>query len=912
MNRKKPQLEMESLAETLRQGIESHCLDRLNQHVGIHTFIERYLDLGITPSIPQLALLKAFYQEPLTEAEQSILEFWRQEGKTNWQKDTPYQYLILEAGRRSGKCLHEHTLIPTEEGWLTLGEIHPAGTPDASAPLYLPVKSEAGTVLTSHFYTYGLTSTRWIRTEKGFYLEGRPEHRIRNAHGDWQELGDLTPGTEVKLWRKGSFGTNTSAQKQAYLLGLLCNQMFNTIPNEVRLEVPLRDGAYFKTILANYGYRPTTYPSKSRQRRHLLIADANLRQELANLGLKHWKGEETEIPISIRTGCQGIQRQFLIALFEANEGEGYRLVHPSWRLLHQTQCLLLGFGIVSRIQNYRKPKCTQTLYTLEVCPEDLGKAKAQLPLQNPLKSEQTKGIKADWEPGDEVFVDRIAEVGEGYGLCLDLHIPERECYLAAGFSSHNTNVCGAVIGAYEFFKLSRLPNPQLHYGIAKSTTISIVCLATQATQGQRTIFAGIKNLLEDSPYFQRLIKQNEILLLDEEVRYPSKRLAIYAGNSKSASQVGGTVKALIMDEVARFENDKGVANAIELWNNLGAATLTFGYEAIKVAVSSAWCEGDAIQILKEDGQFTPRTLTFSLCSWDLNPDKASRSNPVIVADYNSNPTMAALEYENIRPSVHNSFIPPAEIQQLERRPANISLKAVERNINGTLYHSIECQAELDDSVCFIHLDPSLGKDGYALAAGHCEWNEQEQRIVVIDGLALWQSTPGIPIYLADVENVIKTIYHSRPVGLVSTDHYGAGAETIQRLKTQGIRCETIFFSNRQQLQMYELLRQLIHQKRLVLPGDSPWYGTLVRELGRLQLVKGNKIDHPPGPNESKDLADAVAGVCWQLHKTFSPKLAYPSPTPNIPHTTSLKKERLRQTLINRRYYYEYRYGRTYP
>ena len=64
--------------------------------------------------------------------------------------------------------------------------------------------------------------------------------------------------------------------------------------------------------------------------------------------------------------------------------------------------------------------------------------------------------------------------------------------------------------------------------------------------------------------------------------------------------------------------------------------------------------------------------------------------------------------------------------------------------------------------------------------------------------------------------------------------------------------------------MYELLRQLIHQKRLILPGDNYWVGVLIRELSRVQLIRGSKIDHPPGANESKDLADAVAAVAWQL------------------------------------------------
>lgn len=57
-----------------------------------------------------------------------------------------------------------------------------------------------------------------------------------------------------------------------------------------------------------------------------------------------------------------------------------------------------------------------------------------------------------------------------------------------------------------------------------------------------------------------------------------------------------------------------------------------------------------------------------------------------------------------------------------------------------------------------------------------------------------------------------------------------------------------------QLEPYNLLKEAIYEERI----DIPYHEVLSRELSNLELVNGNKVDHPP--KGSKDVADAVAGV----------------------------------------------------
>lgn len=109
--------------------------------------------------------------------------------------------------------------------------------------------------------------------------------------------------------------------------------------------------------------------------------------------------------------------------------------------------------------------------------------------------------------------------------------------------------------------------------------------------------------------------------------------------------------------------------------------------------------------------------------------------------------------------------------------------------------------------------------------------------------------------------MILQIHKRMPIIKVSADHYNS-AETLERLRQVGIQSQQMFFSNREQLLMYDNLRQLLHERRISLPKDSIWTPLLERELKQVQLISGKKIDHPS--KGSKDIADAIAAVAYNI------------------------------------------------
>lgn len=441
--------------------------------------------------------------------------------------------------------------------------------------------------------------------------------------------------------------------------------------------------------------------------------------------------------------------------------------------------------------------------------------------------------------------------------------------LESGRRSGKTNLA-ALICAYEFYKLCKMNSPQIHYNIATSTPIAILVIATTADQAKKTIFRNVIGVINNSPYFQALVDQGKLFVGKEEVSYEEKLLYIYSGNSRSGAQVGGTLKCLVMDEVARFQDSDGHSNAIELWSNLGISCAPFGTEAIRVAISSAWYKGDAIEKLYASTAEDSTAIGIKSRSWDLNPIHAARDNPVVASEYVRDPVQAGIEFEGIRPEAVDAYLDADEVKDCFRTPSAVSASVYTSNTSPKLVCMHLGSIEPKPHPTVIHIDPAFANDAYALAMGYNDFDDTGRSIVTIDAVLAWEPTPEAQVSITNVVDTILEIARYRHIVKVTADHYNS-TETIQRLRLQGINAETVYFSNSKQFEMYKLVKELMHESRLLLPQQSPWKPLVLRELSQVQLIKGTKIDHPK--DGSKDTADAIAAVAHQL----SLRLAYDAP-----------------------------------
>lgn len=254
-------------------------------------------------------------------------------------------------------------------------------------------------------------------------------------------------------------------------------------------------------------------------------------------------------------------------------------------------------------------------------------------------------------------------------------------------------------------------------------------------------------------------------------------------------------------------------------------------------------------------------------------------------DFERNPQKALRDLAGIPPVVVDAFISLVDRVEL----ASISWQDQHRTPDGEVSHSPVTpsarrpefepwfRANGDPRKRVMHIDLAVSGEGDALgmAMGHVdhmiidEDNKGERNpYIVIDMLLRMKGPARGEILLSDVR---KIVYHLRDdlgfrLRQVTMDGFNS-TDTLQQLRRKHFNAD--YLSIDRSTLPYEDLRDAIYDKRISWPpyltyvkiGDTETEHVLNRELLQLQ-DNGKKIDHPP--TGSKDLADAVAGVCTTL------------------------------------------------
>ncbi|PSO51062.1 MAG: hypothetical protein BRC33_01565 [Cyanobacteria bacterium SW_9_44_58] len=483
---------------------------------------------------------------------------------------------------------------------------------------------------------------------------------------------------------------------------------------------------------------------------------------------------------------------------------------------------------------------------IELCRGQLIPLKVLYGVELDLKDRE---ILEEWKQYDRTTWDPLDTAGEHQGMILE-----------SGRRSGKSLVA-AVIIVFEFYKLVMRKNPQAWYGVAANSPISLIAMATTADQTQKTIFNQIRNLVPLVRPLKRMAERGDIDINKKQVACEEKMIYIYPGHSESSGQVGQNVICLVMDEVARFPTDpEGNSYAETIWSNIGLAGMTFGNDAKRIALSSAWEPGDAIENLYENvAKPEKEYIGFRLRSFDMNPKKASRDNPVVKSEYSLNPLKAALEFEGKRLTPQNRFMNSTAVVQAFSGRSKIRYR--DEPADDGLVRKTLLSAEPADYFSVGHIDPAIVGCRYGFAFGHTERDKEGKRLVVIDGMMAWQPYASNEVSITNVQQVILDIHEKRPFIKLTSDHHQQ-AETIQRMRARGINAQGLTFSNKHQLNIYEQLRYLLNEGRVVLPKDSPIKELVKDELNQLELANGNRIEPPS--HGSKDIADSIASVAWYL------------------------------------------------
>jgi hypothetical protein len=170
----------------------------------------------------------------------------------------------------------------------------------------------------------------------------------------------------------------------------------------------------------------------------------------------------------------------------------------------------------------------------------------------------------------------------------------------------------------------------------------------------------------------------------------------------------------------------------------------------------------------------------------------------------------------------------------------------------------------------IHIDPSLTGDCTGFAMGHVAgFTEVTRRgddggrfaerapLLCLDVVLRIVPPLGDEIQLGDLRRLIYQLTEKGYVITRVTMDSWQSAEAIQKLNQKGYNAEVL--SVDRTMSPYEVLKEALYDGRMELYDYPP----LIRELRELEHDRiKRKVDHPA--RGSKDVADALAGICYSL------------------------------------------------
>ena len=460
-------------------------------------------------------------------------------------------------------------------------------------------------------------------------------------------------------------------------------------------------------------------------------------------------------------------------------------------------------------------------------------------------------------------------------------------------------VMGAVMAAWQLWKLIEHGDPQSHFGIAAGKRLEILVFAGKQDQAATNQFGDIAALVRDAPCFAPYIDKvttNKITLYTPHQlkggRRTSPLIEVRAVETTQLGPRGPAVLTLILDEIAHVVGAGSTASAAQLYTAATPALAQFPTDAFIYQASSPWektgqlwdsyCQACSInpstgQAVHPDmfvlqlpswGTYKDWKIAAELPMWPGGPTFMKQARAVIELDdallrqEAANPESFRVEYRAqfasslsayLRPEMVAGIFAPFQGKQLVMQTAgNLATRYV------------------------AHADPSESQANFGFAIGHLVYVDDIPH-VVFDVIDVWR--PGdFPNHIVDyiqIEGELTSFVDRFSITKFTFDQFGS-AGAIQRLQLHAqtkARPVPLMVSKRHanhnlNWQMAETFKTaaghgLIH---------APPHLLAMAELEYLQRT-GTTVAHPnTGPIRTDDVADCLINVVWSLIGDAAPDI----------------------------------------
>ncbi len=450
---------------------------------------------------------------------------------------------------------------------------------------------------------------------------------------------------------------------------------------------------------------------------------------------------------------------------------------------------------------------------------------------------------------------------------------EEACFLEAIGAGKSYK--SSIILTYQAYCCLCLKNPSKTLGLARKTQIAFMNMATSRAQAKDVVFGEIKNRIDDSPWFQTYAPPDP--RIKSKIKFP-KRVNILPGGSSAKQPLGYNVLGGIMDEAACYhEAQRGghrivrdqaheIYTAItrRIKSRFGRLSKRYRPMRLFVMMSSPRYEDDFIEQKYEEARTNKKIFARRRPLWEAIPrnefSKKTFYDPEIKMwipvdfkeDWDRNPHEARRDFAAQPSAALNPYMDWHKVKDI--MDASKLLDPFIKCDEFGYPLEIADWFRGDPAMRYVmHIDLSLSRDACGIAMGH--W-DVEQGKAIIDVAHQVRTSKKKVLQFAKIRAIV---FELRRLGfriiMVSYDNFQS-VDSRQILESKGIPTEHL--SCDKTLEPYDTFLGFANQGEIDMAPNP----ILLKECRRLELVEGKKVDHPP--NGSKDVADAVAGVCFHL------------------------------------------------
>jgi len=430
------------------------------------------------------------------------------------------------------------------------------------------------------------------------------------------------------------------------------------------------------------------------------------------------------------------------------------------------------------------------------------------------------------------------------------------------FCPYTEAVFDEAIGSGKSYKTSIITNYYLHHllclkdptsigDVETGSPITIMNMSTNAVQARKVVFGEIQRRILNCRWFNQLgMRPRDDIR--SELQFP-KNITILPGHSRETYPLGFNLILGIMDEAAFYTETDSHDVAEEMFYALKRRINSrFGKNGLLVMISSPRHVDDFIERKSKEAEHDKNIFCRRRKIWEVIPSdiEAIQTGDFFTIGSEKIPTRYKMDFEK---NPEKAWRDLGAMPSRALEPYFKQIELIRQCIDNTLIHPFESDGRLAPGFrgspythYYAHVDLGLTHDSAGVAMGHVNGN-----LIVLDFMLRIRPPDGGEIELSSVVQLFRELRaRNFNVDKITYDQFQS-ASSIQELNRLGFYAER---KSCESIEVYETLKEEMYKGHLRFYEYEPF----LEEIGKLELIKGTKVDHPP--KGSKDVADAVAGT----------------------------------------------------